>query len=155
FNGDNNLDIVTEQALFLGRGDGTFTLASVFLGLGDGPRFTVAVGDFNADGKLDVALTTQLYSVYVLLGNGDGSFQPPTRITLGPAPRSILSGDFNRDGYLDLVVANTNFLDSRLGTISVMLGSGDGRFYEAEAITTGYNSALLSGDFNQDGRLDV
>src|SRR2546426_8034281 len=77
---------------------------------GAGP-LSVAVGDFNGDGKLDLA-TANAGDVSVLLGNGNGTFQAPTGISLGDAgsPTSVAVGDFNGDGTLDLgVTSNVYF----------------------------------------------
>src|SRR5262252_3586540 len=89
---------------------------------------SVAVGDFNGDGRLDLAVANEgtfpLYadgSVSVLLGNGDGSFQEPRNVGAGTVPRSVAVGDFNGDGVLDLAVANQSSAD-----VSVLLGNDDG-----------------------------
>jgi hypothetical protein len=70
---------------------------------------SVAVGDFNRDGSLDLAVANQLSdNVSVLLGNGDGSFQPARDFGSGihPYPAAVVVGDFDGDGWLDLAVAN-------------------------------------------------
>src|SRR5207244_7798754 len=85
-----------------------------------GPR-SVAVGGFNGDGTLDLAVADWgSNTVSVLLGNGDGTFQAPLTFTTGARPSSVAAGDFNGDGSLDLAVANEdNF------SVSVLLGNGD------------------------------
>ena len=64
------------------------------------------MGDFNGDGKLDIAVANLSNSVSILLGNGDGSFAPKLDFSVGTTPQAIAVGDFNRDGKPDLVVAN-------------------------------------------------
>jgi FG-GAP-like repeat len=110
----------------------------------------VAVGDFNGDGKLDLAVTNST-NVGVLLGNGDGTFQPAVYYSVGSSPRAVAVGDFNGDGKLDLVVGNVTS-----GNVSVLLGNGDGTFQPAlnyAADNAPYSVAV--GDFNGDGKLDV
>src|SRR5437870_1523303 len=81
---------------------------------------SVAVGDLNGDGKLDLAVANyDSTTVSVLLGNGDGTFRAPLTFGAGSRPRSVAVGDFNRDGKLDLAVANYNS-----NTVSVLLGNG-------------------------------
>jgi hypothetical protein len=116
FNGDGKLDLVTDAYLgfsdvvvFLGNGDGTFSNRTVYLV--PGGSFGLAVGDFNADGKLDVAVASNSglgnssYSLSVLLGNGDGTFQPFTSFAATSFVRGLAAGDFRGDGSLDLAVA--------------------------------------------------
>src|SRR6516164_340033 len=115
FNGDGKPDLAVVNSysnnvsVLLGNGDGTFQPAvSYGTGSGTGPAF-VAVGDFNHDGKLDLAVANSNSSnVSVLLGNGDGTFQTAVNYDVGGAPTSIAVGDFNHDGKLDLAVANSN-----------------------------------------------
>src|SRR4051812_12858228 len=82
----------------------------------------VVIGDFNDDGKHDLAVTEERSaSVLVLLGLGNGFFQNPLSYKVGLRPRAIAIGDFNRDGRQDLVVAN-----NLSGTISLLLGVRNG-----------------------------
>ena len=77
----------------------------------------VAVGDFNSDGKLDLAVTNNgANTVSVLLGNGDGTFQPKTDYPAGHGSYAVAAADFNRDGRPDLATA-----DSGASTVSVLL----------------------------------
>ena len=84
-----------------------------------------AVGDFNGDGRLDLAVTN-FYDNTLSMGNGEGTFQPAVTYAVGNAPASVAVGDLNGDGKLDLTVAN--FSDN---TVSVLLGNGDSTFTSA------------------------
>ena len=81
-------------------------------------------GDFTGDGRTDLAVANEGdNTVSVLLGNGDGTFQPQVTYAVGLGPDAIVAGDFNGDGRTDLAVANGSD-----GTVSVLLGNGDGTF---------------------------
>jgi hypothetical protein len=165
FNGDGRLDVAVAGggstvypnsgvAVSLGVGDGTFTQASGSpLPLGQNLSAIVA-GDFNGDGKLDLAATDETgNAVLILLGNGDGTFQPPITIATGNAPDAIVAGDFNSDGKLDLAVANNGD-----GTATLLLGNGDGTFTQASGspFLVGRGPvAITAADFNGDGKLDL
>src|ERR1035438_5079353 len=98
----------------------SFLAASAY-GAGSFPQ-SVAVGDFNGDGKLDLALADQSSgTVSVLLGNGDGTFQAAVSYSAGPQLYSVTVGDFNGDGKLDLVATSYSS-----NSVSVLLGKGDG-----------------------------
>jgi DNA-binding CsgD family transcriptional regulator len=87
---------------------------------------SVAVGDFNGDGKSDLAVVNaNSNEVSIMLGNGDGTFQPAASYGTGSPPVAIAVGDFNGDGMPDLAVVNANSID-----ILIMLGNGDGTFQE-------------------------
>lgn len=108
----------------------------------------VAAGDFNGDGKMDVA--EAFNGISILLGNGDGTFQPAVEYgssMLGP----IAVGDFNNDRRLDIVgVSPTS------SGVSVLLGKGDGTFgFPLNFPVGGGVTALAAADFNHDGKLDV
>ena len=97
----------------------SFTAARDDFGTGIGPT-SVAVGDFNGDGKLDLAVANfSSNTVSILLGTGTGSFGAKTDFGTGSGPRSVAVGDFNGDGKLDLVVANF-----RSNTVSILLNTG-------------------------------
>ena len=81
-------------------------------------------GDFTGDGRTDLAVANfDDNTVSVLLGNGDGTFQPQVTYAVGSDPGAIVAGDFTGDGRTDLAVANE--YDN---TVSVLLGNGDGTF---------------------------
>lgn len=110
------------------------------------------INDFNGDGKLDIVYTNGVsHSISVLLGNGDGSFQPAVDYDAGLFPFSLTAGDFNNDGKLD--IANTNQKDA----LTILIGNGDGSFMPA--VTTGADDdgrrAIATADFNNDGNLDI
>jgi hypothetical protein len=146
-------------SVLLGNGNGSFqpavTTNIVNGGLGQGNALSIATGDFNGDGKLDVALNTSGDpagpAVEVLQGNGDGSFRSGGQFfRVGGIPLSVAAGDFDHNGTLDLVTANSN------GTVSVLLGNGDGSFRPRTDLTVGPDARTVAvGDFNGDGRLDV
>src|ERR1700722_6501494 len=93
----------------------------------------VAVGDFNGDGKLDVAVANSVgNNISILLGDGDGTFKPQVTYTTDTAPQGIAAGDFNGDGHLDIAVTN-----SGSNLVSVFLGNGDGTFQPKVDYATG------------------
>jgi hypothetical protein len=116
----------------------------------------VATADLNRDGIPDLVTVNQgshdAGDVSVLLGNGDGTFQPQLLLPVPGNPSSVLVGDFNGDGRPDLAV-----LDSSAGTVSVFLGFGDGRFQQppSSVALPGHPTALVGVDFNADGRPDL
>ncbi len=153
FNGDGHLDLVettdgTSLTVILGRGDGTF-LPPQSVDTGSLPAF-VAVGDFNEDGVMDLAVANkESGDLSILLGRGDGTFQPQVRYSVPWGSGYVRSGDFNGDGHLDLV------LDSGPGIV-LLPGRGDGTF--GAPVWTWSKTFLFSdvaGDFNGDGRLDL
>jgi VCBS repeat protein len=177
-NFDGKLDIVTANegdgtvSLLPGNGNGTFGAAQSVASLGASAQ-SVAVGDFNADGKLDLAVTTRgtpgywaggYYTGYyyvpgtpatvaVLLGNGNGTFTSGNANDLPSyGVDSVTVGDVNADGKLDLVTTAT---DST--SVSELLGNGDGTFGAANAIASlaAPGDSVAMGDFNADGKLDL
>jgi hypothetical protein len=112
----------------------------------------VAVGDFNADGKRDLAVANaNSNTVSILLGNGDGTFKTHVDYSAGTGPTAIAVGDLNGDGKLDLVVA-----DGGGDNISILLGNGDGTFGAATHYSTGKTpNSVAIGDLNADGIPDL
>jgi hypothetical protein len=108
------------------------------------------VGDFRGNGRLDL-ITTGNNQVSVLLGNGDGTFQPAVDYLAGYGARSVVVADFDGDGKLDVVTANNGE-----GTVSVLLGNGDGTFAGPKKSFVGDQPwDVAVGDFDGDTKLDV
>jgi hypothetical protein len=170
FNRDGKLDLAVANqgtnnvTILLGNGDGTFTekLGSPFNvgNLASGP-VSIAVGDFDRDGNLDIATANNFTSnVSILLGDGTGNFTAAGGSPFGlsdgvnPAlnPVAVATADFNLDGKLDLVVANTNS-----NNISVLLGGNAGTLFGAAInFNVGSNPvSVATGDFNLDGKPDI
>jgi hypothetical protein len=162
FNNDGKLDVVVGNGsthtmqILLGNGDGTFTNGASF-SVGTSQTSTptsIAVGDFNGDGKLDMAVGVSPDSIVdILVGDGTGNFSLVNTISNVVNPVSMAVTDFNQDGLLDLAVGN-----GQDNTVSVYLGRGNGTFW----ITTTPLVTTLSApvqiaisDFNNDGVSDL
>ena len=165
FNGDGIADLIAALSdgsvvSQLSNGDGSFTTKATlpvskttFPGL----SLDVIVGDFNADGKLDIAVSKN-GTVQILLGDGTGNFTAGTTGAAIPVGATAMAvADFNQDGNLDLALSDGQ-------SIYMYLGNGDGTFTagssnmipapESGYIFTG-NNALSAGDFNIDGNTDL
>jgi len=159
FNGDGKQDLAVTSAnqilILLGNGDGTFTTGQTYA-IGGNAFGAIIVGDFNGDGKLDLAVGWPEYrghgGVSVLLGNGDGTFQPAANQKVASPGGTIAAGDFNGDGKLDLAVGSVG----ARGDLIVLLGTGDGHFRKGHRIPVGHPiKSVAAGDFNGDGKLDL
>ena len=168
FNGDGQPDLAAtyfdsvagsgDVSVLLGNGDGTFRAQAPFV-VGADPT-SLVVGDFNGDGRPDLAVgdAGDLYfgggtdpgSIFVFLGQGDGTFQLSGRIG-ADSPTSLVTGDFNGDGRPDLAAASIYSDD-----ITVLLGNGDGTFRAQEPFGVGaVPTSLVTGDFDGDGWPDL
>jgi hypothetical protein len=177
-NGDGKPDIAVATfysnnvAVLLGNGDGTFQPAVTYSSSGAGggtcPN-SVAIADVNGDAKPDLVVANWCSESYlskqlaVLLGNGDGTFQPAVAYgSGGRIPVSVAVADMNGDGKPDLLVANfwASFQNLN-GTVGVLLGNGDGTFQSPVAYASGGTGGPNSGgsvavaDVNLDGKPDV
>ena len=175
--GDFNHDGIADLALvtafqyltvFLGNASGTlepmFSYDFSAVDQADSPT-SVAVGDFNGDGVLDLAVTVARStiarpvapaSILVFLGKGDGTFLAPVSSN-SPVVSiwSLVTGDFNKDGKADVAAINSSG-SLAPDQVLVFLGQGDGTFASAQTYSAGVQAAALAvGDFNQDGAADI
>ena len=164
FNGDGLPDVALNTPgrsanpaveVLLGKGDGSFQPNHLILPVAQIP-LSVAAGDFDHNGALDLVTANSNGTVSVLLGNGGGSFRPRVDLAVGAVPRAVAVGDFNGDGRLDVAVAQ-----QLSNTVSVLLGNGDGTFARPQSfVASGQDftftpSSIAVGDVNGDGRSDL
>src|SRR3984893_9061900 len=116
----------------------------------------IVVGDFNGDGKPDIAVAnTGSSNVSILLGNGDGTFQPAVNYSAGNSPSAIAVGDFNGDGKMDLAAFQPG-ANGVAGGVSVLLGNGDGTFQAPKTLALSQNASVMAvADFNLDKKSDL
>jgi uncharacterized protein (TIGR03437 family) len=171
FNGDAKPDLLSAGLVVrLGNGDGTFgnpivtpeTINFTPLGFAG----AIALGDFNGDGKLDVAHTSAWHDafgmVWIWLGNGDGTFRPLPPNNLfsnganSPVAPPVVASDFDHDGKTDLALGTGDLLSlfGPSNSVGILLGNGDGTFRKG-AIIPLFGSLLLTADLNGDGAADL
>jgi len=175
-NGDGRLDLLVANAahntvgVLLGKGDGTFQPAVTYASSAGGPEVTwsLVVADVNGDGMLDLVVANDDDNclcgngrVGVLLGNGDGTFQPVVlHDSGGPQTRSVAVADVNGDGKADLLVASSDSA-AIAGAVGVLLGNGDGTFQPVVTYGSGgfvgqvYSVSVAVADVNGDGKPDL
>src|SRR5215204_2832158 len=168
FNSDGRMDLVVtintpeiSLSLLLGNGDGTFKAPINFPNTSGFDSPSVVATDLNNDGKLDVVIMhsiacftapcTAAETISVMLGNGDGTFQPTRELAAGQNMHYMTSGDFNRDNIKDLAIGSENT------QLYILLGTGDGSFTRLPALSVipggdmfGACDDVDSGDFNRD-----
>lgn len=158
-NGDGHLDLVTSDysgssvSVLSNKGNGTFSAPARYPGQSSEYHYSVALTDFNGDGKLDVA-TVNYYarSVSVFLNLGNGMLGQATNYSsTAISPNSLVAGDFNHDGRMDLIVRGSS-------ASTVLLGNGDGSFTPGVTFASPFGSFprnVAVGDFNRDGKADI
>jgi uncharacterized membrane protein len=176
FNGDGKLDLAISNPCYnpgncqpdgvvgvlLGNGDGTFVQGEIY-DSGGALAYSVAVGDVNRDGKPDLVVMNNGQhegpgGVGVMLGNGDGTFQPVVTYGVGSNwPWTLALGDVNGDGMPDIVLTICATFCFPPGSLAIMFGNGDGTFQPMVTYDIGTNagSGLALGDVNGDGNADI
>jgi hypothetical protein len=172
FNGDGRLDLVVTindpqigLSLVTGNGDGTFGAPVTFPNTSGFDSPAVAAVDLNNDRKLDVVVAHEIacYAppcvasevISVMIGNGDGTFQPSREIKVGRGMAEIAVGDYNRDGFKDLALAGVQ------GQVYRLYGVGDGTFVQQPTLIAVVDQSFIpvtdidAADFNGDSVQDL
>jgi len=159
FNRDGKLDLAITGfnnsgpllAILLGNGDGTFRTSQIYITNGLPSGLTTA--DFDGDGNLDLAIVdSKNSSVVIAYGMGDGTFRRGPTYSTAFNPFSIGTADVNGDGKLDLVIDDNGY---GIADFSILLGNGNGTFQPSTVYDAGTVDVFAIADFNNDGRLDV
>jgi FG-GAP-like repeat len=172
FNGDGRLDLVVTinnqqigLSLLTGNGDGTFAAPVNFPNTSGFDSPAVDAVDINNDGRLDLVIAHQIACyvapcvvtdlISVMIGNGDGTFQPSREIPVGRGMSEIAVGDYNRDGFKDLAIGGTQ------GQVFLLHGVGDGTFVQQPTVTAVVDTFFIPvtdidvADFNGDSIQDL
>lgn len=157
FNGDGLADLVTvnlaanSYSVLINNGNGSFYQAvTTSLATNSNPT-SVAVADFNLDGKLDLVITRGgLNSAQIFNGDGGGKFTAGNVISVGSGVQQVAIGDFNNDSRPDFATINTQSF-----TVALNSATNPGTFTASNVSTGGNSLYLLTGDFNSDGKTDV
>ncbi len=165
YNRDGKVDLAVGNirsnnvTILLGNGDGTFRSEGIGGTLAtDGLPHSIVTGDFNKDGKADLATADEAGDISVMLGNGDGTFQPAVNYASGSTTTAIVSADFDGDGIIDLAVSNAGATSTGGVSVAIFMGNGDGTFAAPVDYYTGGpgSVALVAGHFtNHNGYLDL
>jgi hypothetical protein len=156
FNGDGKNDIAvanenaSDMSTFLATGAGTFAATPKIAFLPATYPSFVAAGDFNGDGRIDLAVANGgRSSISILRGSGTGSFVDAGTVGVAGRPAAIAVGDFDRDGDSDLAVSTNT------SNVSILLGTGTGSFVGTNVPVGGAQGRLAIGDFNGDSFSDL
>src|SRR5262249_1672787 len=142
-----------QMAVILGNGNGTFQPNPFLITTLPSGISRVVAADFDGDSKLDLVVDQFDQSLFLLLGNGDGTFELRPSVDLPAHLFSMASADFNQDSKPDLAVVT--FLSDTY-TASVLIGNGDGTFQAPVTLNAFANPGYIAiADFNGDSKTDL